>query len=140
MRQDHLWMTHRSAAYYKKETHYDFGQIEWNTWYNLIIYFKVGLNNKGLIKVWLGNDKLKEDEPTYVSGGVDFGFGSWIDDETLDNTKVEENGKNNQILCKFGMYTWDGGDKRIKYANISALEYNPEGAFDIVNPSKDDEY
>ena len=35
------------------------------------------------------------------------------------------------------MYTWDGGDKRIKYANISALEYNPEGAFDIVNPSKD---
>ena len=140
MRQDHLWMTHRSAAYYTKETHYDFGQIEWNTWYNLIIYFKVGLNNKGLIKVWLGKDKLKEDEPTYVSGGVDFGFGSWIDDETLDNTKVEENGKINQILCKFGMYTWDGGDKRIKYANISALEYNPEGAFDIVNPSKDDEY
>ena len=82
MRQDHLWMTHRSAAYYKKETHYDFGQIDWNTWYNLIIYFKVGLNNKGLIKVWLGKDKLKEDEPTYVSGGVDFGFGSWIDDET----------------------------------------------------------
>ena len=38
------------------------------------------------------------------------------------------------------MYTWDGGDKRIKYANISALEHNPEGAFDIVNPSKDDEY
>ena len=140
MRQDHLWMTHRSAAYYKKETHYDFGQIEWNTWYNLIIYFKVGLNNKGLIKVWLGKDKLKEDEPIYVSGGVDFGFSSWIDDETLDNTKVEENGKINQILCKFGMYTWDGGDKKIKYANISALEYNPEGAFDIVNPSKDDEY
>ena len=27
-RQDHLWMTHRSAAYYKKETHYDLGRIE----------------------------------------------------------------------------------------------------------------
>ena len=26
-------------------------------------------------------------------------------------------------------------DKRIKYANISALEYNPVGAFDIVNVS-----
>ena len=36
------------------------------------------------------------------------------------------------------MYTWDGGDKKIKYRNISALEYNPEGAFDIVNPSLDD--
>ena len=139
-RQDHLWMTHRSAAYYKKETHYDFGQIEWNKWYNIIIYFKVGLDKKGMIKVWFGQNKLKEDEPTYVSGGVVFGFGSWIDNETLDNTKVEENGKINQILCKFGMYTWDGGDKTIRYRNISALEYNPEGAFDIVNPSKDDEY
>ena len=32
------------------------------------------------------------------------------------------------------MYTWDGGDKIIRYKNISALEYNPVGAFDIVNP------
>ena len=34
------------------------------------------------------------------------------------------------------MYTWDGGDKTIRYRNISALEYNPPGAFDIVNPCK----
>ena len=136
-RQDHLWMTHRSAAYYKKETHFDFGKIEWNKWYNIVIYFKVGLNNKGKIKVWLSQDELKEDKPTYETEGIDFGFGSWIDDETLDNTKIEENGKTNQILCKFGMYTWDGGDKTIRYRNISALEYNPAGAFDIVNPCKD---
>ena len=137
MRQNHLWMTHRSAAYYTKETHYDFGEIEWNKWYNVIIYFKVGLNKKGKIKVWLSQGELKENEPTYESPGVDFGFGSWIDDETLDNTKIEENGKTNQILCKFGLYTWDGGDKKIRYRNISALEYNPEGAFDIVNPCKE---
>ena len=39
-------MTHRSAAYYKKETHVDFGEIEWNKWYNIIIYFKVGLEKR----------------------------------------------------------------------------------------------
>ena len=138
MRQNHLWMTHRYAAYYKKKTHVDFGEIEWNKWYNIIIYFKVGLEQKGRIKVWVGQGELKEDEPTYDSGGVDFGFGSWIDNETLDNTKVEENGKINQIQCKFGMYTWDGGDKIIRYKNISALEYNPVGAFDIVNPCKNE--
>ena len=137
-RQNHLWMTHRSAAYYKKETHVDFGEIEWNKWYNIIIYFKVGLEKKGRVKVWISQNELKEDEPSYDSGGVDFGFGSWIDNETLDNTKIEENGKVNQIQCKFGMYTWDGGDKIIRYKNISDLEYNPVGAFDIVNPCKNE--
>ena len=43
-------MTHRSAAYEKYETHYDFGKIDWNTWYNIVIYFKVGLNKKGEYK------------------------------------------------------------------------------------------
>ena len=79
----------------------DFGEIKWNKWYNIIIYFKVGLNNKGRVKVWISQNELKEDEPSYDSGGVDFGFGSWIDNETLDNTKIEENGKVNQIQCKF---------------------------------------
>ena len=134
---DHLWMTHRSAAYEKYETHYDFGKIDWNTWYNIVIYFKVGLNKKGNIKVWLSKNELKENEPTYGSGDIDFGFGSWIDDETLDNTKIENNGKTNQILCKFGLYTWDGGDKIIRFRNITVLEYNPVGAFDIVNPCRE---
>ena len=134
---DHLWMTHRSAAYEKYETHYDFGKIDWNTWYNIIIYFKVGLNKKGNIKVWLSKNELKENEPTYDSGDIDFGFGSWIDDETLDNTKIENNGKTNQILCKFGLYTWDGGDKIIRFRNITVLEYNPVGAFNIVNPCRE---
>ena len=130
-------MTHRSPAYEKYETHYDFGKIDWNTWYNIIIYFKVGLNKKGNIKVWLSKNELKENEPTYDSGDIDFGFGSWIDDETLDNTKIENNGKTNQILCKFGLYTWDGGDKIIRFRNITVLEYNPVGAFDIVNPCRE---
>ena len=129
-------MTHRSAAHTNYETHKDFGKIEWNKWYNIVIYFKVGQNNKGRIKVWLSQNELKENEPTYDSGNINFGFGSWVDDETLDNNIIESNGKTNEILCKFGLYTWDGGDKIIRFKNLTVVEYNPVGAFDIVNPSK----
>lgn len=129
-------MTHRSGAVSRLETHHDFGKIEWNKWYNIIIYFKVGQNNKGHIKVWLSQNELKENEPTYDSGNIDFGFGTWKDDETLDNTVIEANGKTNEILCKFGLYTWDGGDKIFRIKNLTVVEYNPIGAFVIVNPTK----
>lgn len=135
-KQENLWMTHWSAAHTNYETHKDFGKIEWNKWYNIVIYFKVGQNNKGRIKVWLSQNELKENEPTYDSGNINFGFGSWVDDETLDNNIIESNGKTNEILCKFGLYTWDGGDKIIRFKNLTVVEYNPVGAFDIVNPSK----
>ena len=136
-KQQNLWLSYRSAALDRYETDVDLGKIEWNKWYNVVIYFKVGQNNKGKIKLWLSQNELKEDEPFYETEGINFGFGSWIDDETLDNTKIEANGKTNQILCKFGLYTWDGGDKIIRFKNLTVLEYNPEGAFDIVNPCKD---
>ena len=68
------------------------------------------------------------------SGDINFGFGSWLDDETLNNTKIEENGQTNQIGCKFGLYTCEGGDKIIRFKNFKALEYNPKNAFNIINP------
>ena len=134
-RKENLFLGYRSSAALKDESNIDLGKIIWNKWYNVVIYFKVGKNNKGKIKVWFSQNKLTEEELIFNSGDINFGFGSWIDDETLDNTKIEENGKTNQILCKFGLYTWDGGDKIIRFKNFSALEYNPNGAFDIVNPS-----
>ena len=104
--------------------------------YNLIIYFKVGRNNKGRIKIWLTKDKDEplENNPIFDSGDINFGFGSWIDDETLNNTKIEENGQTNQIGCKFGLYTCEGGDKIIRFKNFKAFEYNPKNAFNIINP------
>ena len=36
------------------------------------------------------------------------------------------------------MYTWDGGDKIIRFKNLTVVEYNPVGAFDIVNPCRED--
>ena len=110
------------------------GKVDWNEWYNFIIYFKVGLNKKGRIKVWFGKNKLIEDQPLFDSGNINFGFGSFSDDETLNSSKIEENGLPNRIGCKFGLYTSEGGDKIIRFKNLKVLEYNPKGAFDLVNP------
>ena len=112
------------------------GKIDWNVWYNFIIYFKVGLNKKGRIKIWFGKNKLIENEPLFDSGNINFGFGSFSDDETLNSSKIEENGLPNRIGCKFGLYTSEGGDKIIRFKNLKTLEYNPKGAFDLVNPCK----
>ena len=111
------------------------GKIDWNEWYNVVIYFKVGLNKKGRIKVWFGKNKLIENEPFFDSGNINFGLGSFYDDETLDSNTIEENGYRNRIGCKFGLYTAYGGDKKIRFKNFKALEYNPNTAFNLVNPS-----
>ena len=97
-KQENLWLSYRSAALDRYEHDIDLGKIEWNKWYNIVLYFKVGKNKKGNIKLWLSQNNLKENEPLYDSGPIDFAFGSWIDNETLDNTIIEEIGKNNQIL------------------------------------------
>ena len=135
MNNKNLVLGYRGSAAANDEKDVIIGEINWNQWYNVIIYFKVGRNKKGRIKVWLSQDKLEEKNPTFDTGDINFGFGSWIDDETLDNTKIEENGKTNKIGCKFGLYTWDGGDKIIRFKKFKALEYNPDGAFNIVNPN-----
>ena len=46
----------------------------------VVIYFKVEKNNKGKIKVWLYNNKLKENKHIYESGAINLGFGNWADD------------------------------------------------------------
>ena len=48
---------------------------------------------------------------------------------------ISENGLRNRIGCKFGLYTSYGGDKKIRFKHFKALEYNPNEAFNIVNPS-----
>ena len=129
-----LELGYRASSAASAERDFKIGEITWNEWYNFIIYFKVGRNNKGRIKIWLSKDKLKEEEPIFDTGDTNFGFGNWIDDETLDNVISEGNPKPHQIGCKFGLYTCAGGDKVIRFKNFKALEYNPKGAFNIVNP------
>ena len=44
------------------------------------------------------------------NGKINFGLGSFYDDETLDSNTIEANGLRNRIGCKFGLYTCYGRD------------------------------
>lgn len=116
------------------------GQLETNRWYPIVVHFKAGLNNKGHLRAWIGDDMV-ESSPAYDSGDCNFGFGHWIDDETLDDTGTNEEclayssyGGNDALGCKFGLYVSNTVDITIRFDDIKALEGNPTGAFDIVKP------
>ena len=108
------------------------GTVEWGKWINVVLYFRVGRNGKGQIKVWMG-DNLQESSPAVNSDGINFGFGEWIDDTHLNNV-ARSDYKAAQIGCKFGLYVSSGGDRTIHFDDVKFLEGNPDGAFDIVKP------
>ena len=109
------------------------GTVEWNRWTKVVLYFRVGRNNKGCIRVWMG-DELDEAHPALTADNINFGFGDWIDDTHLNGEVTDTNGEADFIGCKFGLYVSSGGDRTIRFANIKALEGNPDGAFSIVCP------
>ncbi len=116
------------------------GTLETNKWYDVIVYFKVGRNNKGNLKAWFGDD-LVESKPAYDSGAVSFGFGHWLDDDTLDDTNSNQEcidansyGGKDYIGSKFGLYVQNPVDITLRMDDIKALEGNPAGAFNIVRP------
>ncbi|MGM9778034.1 MAG: hypothetical protein ACI3ZD_06850 [Prevotella sp.] len=111
-------------------------------WYSVVVYFKVGRNNKGRLMAWLG-DNMTEASPVYDSGACNFGFAHWLDDETLDDTGTNEEcinyssyGGKDRMGCRFGLYVSNDVDITIRMDDIKALQGNPSGAFGIVNPSK----
>ena len=110
------------------------GTLEWEKWTPVVVYFKVGKNKKGNIKVWMGDD-MKENTPTYDSGAVNFGFGDWIDDDTLNGESKGGEDVADAIGAKFGLYVSSGGDRTIRFDDVKLLEGNPSGAFDIVKPN-----
>ncbi len=134
-----LLLSHRYALI--DPTIGDLGQLETNKWYSVVVYFKVGRNGKGHLRAWVG-DNMVESAPTYDSGNCDFGYGHWIDDETLDDTGTnaeclaasEKYGGNDGIGCKFGLYVSHPVDITIRMDDLKALEGNPPGAFNIVKP------
>ncbi|MEY8586315.1 IPT/TIG domain-containing protein [Phocaeicola sartorii] len=114
------------------------GKLETNKWYSVVVHFKAGRNNKGRLRVWLGDD-MSEDKPAYDSGNCNFGFGHWIDDDTLDDTGNNSectgyNGTYDALGCKFGLYVSNKVDITIRFDDLKALEGNPAGAFNIVKP------
>ena len=114
------------------------GKLETNKWYSVVLYFKAGRNNKGHLKAWIGDD-MTENSPAYDSGNCNFGFGHWVNDETLDNTGNNSecagyNGTYDQLGCKFGLYVSNKKDITIRFDDLKALEGNPTNAFNIVKP------
>lgn len=117
------------------------GKVETNKWYSVVVYFKVGRNNKGRLMAWLG-DNMTEASPVYDSGPCNFGFAHWLDDDTLDDTGTNSDclnqssyGGKDRIGCRFGLYVSNDVDITIRMDDIKALQGNPTGAFGIVNPS-----
>ena len=132
--QDQLQVSYRHALVDPEKG--TVGTVEWGRWIPVVMYFKVGRNNKGRIKVWMGDD-MQEDNPTYDSGNVNFGFGEWTDDNTLNGEVTANNEVPDYIGCKFGLYVSCPHDLTIRYADIKALVGNPDGAFSIVKPTVD---
>lgn len=110
------------------------GRLEWGRWTNVVLYFRVGRNNKGSIRVWMG-EQIDESAPQVKADDINFGFGDWIDDTHLNGEVTEGNEVPDYIGCKFGLYVSSGGDRTIRFDDIRALEGNPEGAFQIVCPT-----
>lgn len=109
------------------------GTVEWGKWTNVVLYFRVGRNNKGCIRVWLG-EQIDEAKPQVTANNINFGFGDWTDDTHLNGEVTASNTVADYIGCKFGLYVSSGGDRTIRFDDIRALEGNPDGAFQIVCP------
>ena len=111
------------------------GTVQWDNWIPVVMYFKAGRNDKGQIKVWLG-DTMTEASPTVTADGINLGFGNWVDDNTLDDTDADGY-VGASLGCKFGLYVSDTYDRTIRMDDIKALEGNPAGAFETVKPTID---
>jgi hypothetical protein len=124
--QNKLLVAYRNAGATTAEVDKEVGTVSWGKWIPIVMYFKAGKNNKGNIKVWLG-DNMSENNPTFDSGNINLAWGDWIDDNTLDGSTTTLGGK-------WGLYVSSGGDRIIRFDDLKALVGNPDGAFSLVAP------
>lgn len=132
LNQNKVVLSHRKASV--SPTTRTVGTVEWDTWIPVVVYFKAGRNNKGRIRVWIGDDMV-ESKPKVDTGNIGFGFGTWIDDEHMNNVLSDDNPTPTSLGCKFGLYVSSGGNRTIRFDDIKVIEGNPEGAFEIVKPT-----
>ena len=127
-----LTVHYRGSAAASAEVTKTVGKLTWDKWIPVVVYFKAGRNNKGNIKVWMGDD-IDEAKPAFDSGAINFAFGNWIDDNTLDD---KDNGdyKGANLGGKWGLYVATGGDRTIRFDDLKILSGHPDDGFDIVKP------
>lgn len=120
-----LVIGYRGSSAASAEIDEDVCTLEWGKWIKLVINFQAGNSNTGHIRIWVG-EEISEAQPTLNLEGINLGFGSWTDSNTLEDS---------YLSCKFGLYVADEYERTIRFDDLKALEGNPEGAFDIVKPA-----
>lgn len=122
--QKELYISYRGTAAAEDETKEKVGDLTYDTWIPLVLYFKAGRNNKAEIKVWLGDD-MQENSPTKILTDINLGFGYWLDDNTLNGEVTEDNPVADCLGGKWGLYVRYDGDRTIRFDNLSVLSGNP---------------
>ena len=136
-----LCVSYRGSAAASAEIRTTVGELSWNQWIPVVLYYKAGRNNQAEIRVWMG-DNIQENTPTLTLSGINLGFGDWLDDNTLNGEVTESNRIADSLGGKWGLYVQAGGDRIIRFDNLSVLSGNPDRdqqgnsttGFKIVDP------
>ena len=92
---------------------------------DIVMHFVLSAENQGLLKIWI-NGQLE-----YSKTNINFGFGSWNNDDT-------QTGDDTRIELKAGQYNFDdsayrsGETRTVYYDNLSW--WAGSNGYDIVNP------
>jgi autotransporter-associated beta strand protein len=107
------------------------GVIPRNAWVPVIIHFIASHTNGGMMQVWFDGAPLGS--PSYGVTNINFGFGTWNDDDSLVST--------NPLTYKFGQYDYDDGnyttnETRTSYYNnvCQLVDPLPANGWAVVNP------
>ena len=119
-----LCVSYRGSAAASAEKRETVGELAWNQWIPVVLYYKAGKNNKAEIRVWMGDD-MQENSPTLTLTDINLGFGYWLDDNTLNGEVTEDNRVADSLGGKWGLYVQAGGDRIIRFDNLSVLSGNP---------------
>lgn len=138
---ENLCVSYRGSAAASAEKRETVGKLTWDQWIPVVLYYKAGCNNKAEICVWLG-DNMEENDPTLRLTDINLGFGYWLDDNTLNGEVTDDNRVADNLGGKWGLYVQSGGDRIIRFDNLSVLSGNPDrdqrgnstSGFKIVDP------
>ena len=136
VRNNELWIVHRGNCVATPEYQAMLAaDIPRNAWNPIVLHFVASSQNAGGVEVWFGDAVCAPDVPTYRKLGINFAFGTWVNDALVADPA-------NTIGLKFGMYNFDDANyttdetRTIYYDNISQLAGNPSGAWTTVNPTQ----
>ena len=103
-----------------------------NRWIPIVIHYVASHEGRGMFQVWF--DKDKKYSPSYSAKNINFGFGEWNKDDTLE--------KSSSIGPKWGQYNYDAGNytkgetRTSYYDNISFVVGHPKDGWELVHPAR----